>query len=92
MTTLLLSSCWKTHMRSESICEGKVHLEFYEEFDMGVCYVTDSVNYRVKAFRFNLESEYTKYYCSSDSLTMELWSSYPSPNHVLKTKTFYIKN
>jgi hypothetical protein len=78
-------------MRSETICDGKLHLEFYEKLDMGLCYLTDFVNFRVKVYRFNVESEYHKYHCNPDSLTIELWSNYPLPKHILKTKTFSIK-
>lgn len=92
MTSLLLFGCTKKHHRTDSICDGKLHVEIYSDWsDMGECYLTDSVNFRVKVYRFNTESEYYKYYCKPDSLIIELWSNYPLPKHILQTKTFYIK-
>ena len=88
---LSLLGCTKTHKGSKSICNGKLYIEFYEEMDMGVSYLTDSVNFRVKVYRFNIESEYSAYHCSPDSLTIELWSTYSSPKHILETKTFNVK-
>ena len=90
--SIFLLGCSKKHHRTDSICEGKLYVEIYSDWsDMGECYLTDSVNFKVKLYRFNAESEYYKHYCNPDSLIIELWSNYPLPKHILKTKTFYFK-
>ncbi len=92
IASLLLLGCGKTHHRTDKICEGKFYVEFYSDWsDMGVCYLTDSVNFRVKVVRFNQVGEYFRYRCKPDSLIIELWSGIPLPEHTLTTKAFNIK-
>jgi hypothetical protein len=92
IANLFLLGCGETYHGTKDICEGKFYLEFYSEWsDMGACYLTDSINFRVKVYRYNIESEYSKYNCTTDSLTIELWSNYPLPKHILTTKTFNVK-
>jgi hypothetical protein len=92
MANLLLLGCAKKHIRSDNICDGKFYVELYQEWsDMGGIYLTDSVNFRVKVYRFNAESEYYKHYCEPDSIIIEKWTKYPLPKHLLETKTFNVK-
>lgn len=94
LVNLFLYSCGgpERHTSTIKICDSKLFVEINTEWsDMGVCYLTDSINFRVKVDRYNFESEYFKFHCNADSLNFELWSNYPLPNHILKTKTFYIK-
>jgi hypothetical protein len=94
LVNVLLSSCSgpERHNGTKKICDGKFYVEISTEWsEMGVCYLTDSVNFRVKIDRYNFESEYFKFHCNTDSLIAELWSNYPLPEHILKTKTFYFK-
>jgi hypothetical protein len=88
-----LLGCAEKHMRSDSICDGKFYVELYQEWsDMGAIYLTDSVNFRVKVYIFNAESEYYKHYCKPDSIIIEKWSKDElTPKHILETKTFSIK-
>jgi hypothetical protein len=92
MSNFLLLSCAERYHGTKNICDGKFDMEFYSEWsDMGACYLTDSVNFKVKIWRYNVESEYFQYQCNSDSVIIELWSNYPLPKHILETKKFSIK-
>jgi hypothetical protein len=91
IANLLLLGCGETYHGTKNICDEKFHIEFYEEFDMGVSYLTDSINFRIRIDKYNIESEYHKYICTPDSLIIEKWTNYPMPTHILETKTFYIK-
>jgi hypothetical protein len=90
---LFLWGCGERYIKSEKICDGKFYIEFYTEWsDMGKCYLTDSVNFRVKIDRFNVESEYHYYQCKSDSIIIEKWSKDElNPKHILETKKFSFK-
>ncbi len=89
MPILLLFGCGEKYHGSKKICEGRFHIEFYtERSDMGVCYLTDSVNFRIKVDRYNVESEYFDFFCKLDSLIIQQWSNYPSPKHILKTRAY----
>ena len=92
IANLLFLGCGEKHHGTKNICDGKFHVEYYSEWsDMGVCYLTDSVNFRIKVDRYNIESENFKYYCNSDSLIIELWSNYSLPKCILKKKVFNLK-
>jgi hypothetical protein len=92
MVIFLLLGCSNKYHGIKKICDGKFQVEFYSEWnDMGVCYLTDSTNFRIKIERYNIESEYFEYNCNPDSLIISLWSNYPLPKHILKTKTFNVK-
>jgi len=92
IASLLFLGCEERYHGTKDICDGKYHVEFYSDWsDMGVCYLTDSVNFRIKVIRYNIDGEKFKFYCNPDSLIIELWNTYPSPKHILKTKTFNLK-
>jgi hypothetical protein len=91
---LILFGCSgpEKHIGTKKICDDKFYAEIWREWsEMGVCYLTDSTNFRIKIDRYNVESEYFEFLCKPDSLIINLWSSYPSPKHILKTQTFYLK-
>lgn len=86
---LMLFGCGEKYHGAKKICKGKFYVEFYTEWsDMGVCYLTDSINFKIKVDRYNVESEYFEFLCKSDSLFIELWSNYPLPKHILKKKAY----
>ncbi len=94
LANLLLFGCSgpEKHNGTNKICDDKFYVEIFTEWsEMGVCYLTDSINFRIKIDRYNFESEYFKYNCKPDSLIIDRWSSYPPPKHILTTKTFNIK-
>jgi hypothetical protein len=93
IVSLLFWGCSERYIKSEPICDSRFYVEVYTEWsDMGVCYLTDSTNFRIKADRFNIESEYHNYQCKSDSLIIEKWSKdETTPKHILAIEKYAIK-
>ena len=95
LANLLLFGCSgpEKHNGTTKICDGKLFVEISTEWsEMGVIYLTDSLNFRIKVDRFNFESEYHKYYCKSETIIIEKWlKDELNPKHILTTKTFKIK-
>jgi hypothetical protein len=88
----LFGCCPEKHHQTKRIYNSKFYMEFGREWtDMGVCYLTDSTNFRVKVTRYNIESEYFNYQLKQDSISIEKWTNYPLPKHMLETKSFSIK-
>ena len=94
MANLLLMGCTKQHMRTDSICDKGLYIEFYQEWaGMGTSYLTDSINFRINLGRFIPESEYLRFECKNDSLVVfkSMTSDSEKPKQVLEIKRFSIK-
>jgi hypothetical protein len=61
-------SCVKEHKRTEKICDQKLYMEIYERNQLGVCYLTDSTNFKIYVDQLNFENEHYSYKCISDSV------------------------
>ncbi len=67
-------SCSKKYIRTEKVCDQKLYLEVYERRQLGVSYLTDSVNFRIYVTQLNFENEDYLYRCTLDSVLIFLSS------------------
>jgi hypothetical protein len=66
---ILFTSCKKKYIRTEKICEKHLFLEVYEKWsEIGVSYLTDSMNFKIYVGQYNFGSEFYRYECKNDTL------------------------
>ncbi len=68
---LFFVGCSDHHMKTADICKGNLHVEFYSTWlDIGKCYLTDSINFRIPVGEFDFQSEYCMYKCDNDTVVI----------------------
>lgn len=92
---VMFSSCIKRYKRTAMVCEGTLYLEIFNVNPIGVDkgYITDSVNFRLYADKFDNEHENISIWCSGDSLVLEKIADVDtsSARQVINTTVFSIK-
>jgi hypothetical protein len=86
----MFASCQRKYIRTEKTCAKDCFLEVYERSQLGVSYLTDSINFKVYVGQLNFENEEYRYECKGDTLMIFKYSKdFPNnTNHVVQTKTY----
>ena len=72
---ILLVSCKKKYVRTDNICDKHLFLEVYEKWsEIGVSYLTDSVNFKIYVGQYNFGSDFYKFECKSDTVIIFRYS------------------
>src|SRR5215212_2134606 len=68
--SLFLAGCANKHKRTVKVCEGALYVEIFNTVSPGVNahYLTDSVNFRLFAGKYDNEHENFSYRCEGDTL------------------------
>ena len=65
---LFFSSCHEKYIRTEKICDQKLYMEIYERNQLGISFLTDSINFKIYVNQLNFENERYSYMCVADSI------------------------
>ena len=72
---LLLFSCQNKYVRTDKVCDNHFYIEIYEKWSqIGVSYLTDSINFKVYIGQLNFGLEEYTYECKKDSLIIIKYS------------------
>ncbi len=74
-------SCARTYRRTEKVCDKKLYLEIYERRQLGVSYLTDSVNFKIYVGQLNFGLERYEYKCLEDSVFIFKLKVYGNLDH-----------
>lgn len=88
----IFTSCQKKYIRTDKTCVKNCFLEVYERSQLGVSYLTDSMNFKIYVGQLNFENEYYKYQCKDDTLIILKCSKdfNEGTSHVVETKTYNV--
>jgi hypothetical protein len=85
-------SCQTKYLRTEKTCMKNCFLEIYERSQLGISYLTDSINFRIYVGQLNFENEYYQYKCKDDNLTILKYSKgLGNSNDLIATKNYNLK-
>jgi hypothetical protein len=92
---VMFSGCIKKYKRTVKVCEGTLYAEIFNVNPAGVDagYITDSVNFRLYAGKFDNEHENIRFWCSGDSLVLQKIADVDTSiaRQVIDTRVFSIK-
>ena len=92
---MIFSGCIKKYKRTTEVCERTLYVETFNVNPAGVDadYITDSVNFRLYAGKFDNEHENISFWCSGDSLVIEKIADvdFSGVRKVIDTRVFSIK-
>lgn len=89
LCTLFISCVYK-HVGTAKVCDKHLFFEVYERSQLGVCYLTDSTNFRIYVGQLNFGLEDYKYECKNDTVIISrITIGYSGvPNQVTQTKIY----
>ncbi len=61
-------SCSKKYIRTDKVCDQPLYVEVYKTRELGVTYLTDSINFKIYVGQLNFENEWYLYVCRGDSV------------------------
>jgi hypothetical protein len=87
-----LVGCQTKYIRTEKTCAKTCVLEIYERSQLGISYLTDSINFRIYVGQLNFENEYYQYECKDDTLIVLKYSKgLGNSNDLIATNKYNLK-